>query len=185
MAEINANSLPAKTELGANDSAIVVDQTSNAGALVDLDVLADKVLDRISSKTYANQVGGSSAATLLAQLSTLNSNSLYQYVGALANGVYLFQLGKLRVINFINADLAQITYPTLPEGHRPIYDSSMTCLYIESGTYKRYIANVTAKTSGAIGITHLTAWGSTSSTTIDPENASGWISGQVWYVSGT
>lgn len=74
MAEVNANSLPAKTDLGSNDSAIVVDQTTNAGALVDLDVLADKVLDRISSKTFANQVGGSSAATLLAQLSTLNSN---------------------------------------------------------------------------------------------------------------
>lgn len=74
MAEVNANSLPAKTDLGTNDSAIVVDQTTNAGALVDLDVLADKVLDRISSKTFANQVGGSSAATLLAQLSTLNSN---------------------------------------------------------------------------------------------------------------
>lgn len=74
MAEVNANSLPAKTDLGTNDSAIVVDQTTNAGALVDLDVLADKVLDRITSKTFANQVGGSSAATLLAQLSTLNSN---------------------------------------------------------------------------------------------------------------
>lgn len=77
MAEVNANSLPAKTDLGSNDSAIVVDQTTNAGALVDLDVLADKVLDRISSKTYANQVGGSSAATLLAQLSTLNSKIIY------------------------------------------------------------------------------------------------------------
>ena len=74
MAEINANSLPAKTDLGTNDSAIVVDQTTNAGALVDLDVLADKVLDRITSKTFTNQVGGSSAATLLAQLSTLNSS---------------------------------------------------------------------------------------------------------------
>lgn len=73
MAEVNANSLPAKTDLGTNDSAIVVDQTTNAGALVDLDVLADKVLDRISSKTFPNQIGGSSAATLLAQLSTLNS----------------------------------------------------------------------------------------------------------------
>lgn len=73
MAEVNANSLPAKTDLGTNDSAIVVDQTTNAGALVDLDVLADKVLDRLTSKTFANQVGGSSAATLLAQLSTLNS----------------------------------------------------------------------------------------------------------------
>lgn len=76
MAEVNANSLPAKTDLGTNDSAIVVDQTTNAGALVDLDVLADKVLDRITSKTFANQVGGSSAATLLAQLSTLNSKTV-------------------------------------------------------------------------------------------------------------
>ena len=79
MAEVNANTLPAKTDLGSNDSAIVVDQTTNAGALVDLDVLADKVLDRITSKTFANQVGGSSAATLLAQLSTLNSNIQSRY----------------------------------------------------------------------------------------------------------
>lgn len=76
MAEVNANSLPAKTDLGTNDSAIVVDQTTNAGALVDLDVLADKVLDRITSKTFANQVGGSSAATILAQLATLNSKTV-------------------------------------------------------------------------------------------------------------
>lgn len=86
MAEVNANSLPAKTDLGSNDSAIVVDQTTNAGALVDLDVLADKVLDRISSKTFANQVGGSSAATLLAQLSTLNSKTALHYQGTLNNG---------------------------------------------------------------------------------------------------
>lgn len=86
MAEVNANSLPAKTDLGTNDSAIVVDQTTNAGALVDLDVLADKVLDRITSKTFANQVGGSSAATLLAQLSTLNSKTTVHYQGTLNNG---------------------------------------------------------------------------------------------------
>ena len=89
MAEVNANSLPAKTDLGTNDSAIVVDQTTNAGALVDLDVLADKVLDRITSKTFANQVGGSSAATLLAQLSTLNSNlSPYTVQGTAGNNWY-------------------------------------------------------------------------------------------------
>lgn len=110
MAEVNANSLPAKTELGANDSAIVVDQTSNAGALVDLDVLADKVLDRISSKTFANQVGGSSAATLLSQLSTLNTNFPAAWVQVpvtfntdvcSANTYYVARQGRLVQFNFI------------------------------------------------------------------------------------
>ena len=108
MAEVNANSLPAKTDLGTNDSAIVVDQTTNAGALVDLDVLADKVLDRLTSKTFANQVGGSSAATLLAQLSTLNSNiPTVSRITPTADGVaymsdhaeWIYQYGKVLCIS--------------------------------------------------------------------------------------
>ena len=95
MAEVNANSLPAKTDLGTNDSAIVVDQTTNAGALVDLDVLADKVLDRITSKTFANQVGGSSAATLLAQLSTLNSKIPYVFISAITANNFTEFVGNL------------------------------------------------------------------------------------------
>lgn len=121
MAEVNANSLPAKTDLGTNDSAIVVDQTTNAGALVDLDVLADKVLDRITSKTFANQVGGSSAATLLAQLSTLNSNKIpyvdnvISFPSTLKRGLYCLSTGegkgfKFTVTNTETEDCAILVY---------------------------------------------------------------------------
>lgn len=127
MAEVNANSLPAKTDLGTNDSAIVVDQTTNAGALVDLDVLADKVLDRITSKTFANQVGGSSAATLLAQLSTLNSKfaplritttgawtgeqaltDFANAVNALPGGIYLGRIEGGSVCGFVLMKVTQL-----------------------------------------------------------------------------
>lgn len=107
MAEVNANSLPAKTDLGTNDSAIVVDQTTNAGALVDLDVLADKVLDRITSKTFANQVGGSSAATLLAQLSTLNSK-IMRLGGATASSPFSFGIGGTTSVVLITTATAAI-----------------------------------------------------------------------------
>ena len=58
MAEVNAKDLTTKTTPASTDSMLLFGTTSNEGA----------------TKTFANQVGGSSAATLLAQLSTLNSN---------------------------------------------------------------------------------------------------------------
>lgn len=115
MAEVNANSLPAKTDLGTNDSAIVVDQTTNAGALVDLDVLADKVLDRITSKTFANQVGGSSAATLLAQLSTLNSKFAGQVLNPTVNNGY-----------FVVTPPSGFTYTNSVFVIQPLYDSGVS-----------------------------------------------------------
>lgn len=68
----NVNEFAAKTSIDDTSAAVLVDQNNNVGYIMDLDVLAEKVLDNITNKTFANHVGGSSAATLLAQLSTLN-----------------------------------------------------------------------------------------------------------------
>lgn len=74
MAEVNAKDLTTKTTPASTDSMLLFGTTSNEGAKITVDNLADNILGRLTTKTFANQVGGSSAATLLAQLSTLNSN---------------------------------------------------------------------------------------------------------------
>ena len=71
---VNANSLTAKTTPGDNDNLLLFDNSTNNGTKIDYDALADAVLNKLTTKTFTNQVGGSSAATLLAQLATLNSN---------------------------------------------------------------------------------------------------------------
>lgn len=73
MAEINAKDLTAKTSPASTDSMLLFGTTSNEGAKITVDNLADNILSRLTTKTFANQVGGSSAATILAQLATLNS----------------------------------------------------------------------------------------------------------------
>lgn len=74
--DIAATSLDTKTTPAGTDNLILFNQNTNVGYQIDYDNLADAILNKITSKTFANQVGGSSAATLLAQLSTLNSNKL-------------------------------------------------------------------------------------------------------------
>ena len=74
MAEINAKDLTAKTSPASTDSMLLFGTTSNEGAKITVDNLADNILGRLATKTFPNQVGGSSAATILAQLATLNSN---------------------------------------------------------------------------------------------------------------
>lgn len=183
MAEVNAKDLTTKTAPASTDSMLLFGTTTNEGAKITVDNLANNILERLATKTFPNQVGGSSAATILAQLATLNSNSQYQYVGNLGTGIYLFKIGRIRVIIFVDTSLANITYPTIPEGHRPVYNSATTIHLIEGGTYKRYLALANAKTDGTITISHFDSWGGTSLTTVDPEDASGWLSGQLWYIS--
>lgn len=99
MAEVNAKDLTTKTTPASTDSMLLFGTTSNEGAKITVDNLADNILGRLTTKTFANQVGGSSAATLLAQLSTLNSNkvpfkyySCAQY-GTVQNGIDSFMAG--------------------------------------------------------------------------------------------
>lgn len=66
--DLTAKSVPSSTDL------FVMDNGSGSGSKINYDQLADAILNKLTSKTFANQVGGSSAATLLAQLATLNSN---------------------------------------------------------------------------------------------------------------
>ena len=85
--DIAATSLDTKTTPAGTDNLILFNQNTNVGYQIDYDNLADAILNKITSKTYTNQVGGSSAATLLAQLSTLNSNkpNLKIWTGSMPN----------------------------------------------------------------------------------------------------
>lgn len=74
MAEVNAKDLTTKTAPASTDSMLLFGTTTNEGAKITVDNLANNILERIATKTFPNQVGGSSAATILAQLATLNSN---------------------------------------------------------------------------------------------------------------
>lgn len=74
MAEINAKDLTTKTSPASTDSMLLFGTTTNEGAKITVDNLAENILNRLSTKTFPNQVGGSSADTILAQLATLNSN---------------------------------------------------------------------------------------------------------------
>lgn len=71
--DIAATSLDTKTTPAGTDNLILFNQNTNVGYQIDYDDLADAILNKLTSKTFTNQVGGSSAATLLAQLATLNS----------------------------------------------------------------------------------------------------------------
>lgn len=73
MAEVNAKDLTTKTAPASTDSMLLFGTSTNEGAKITVDNLANNILERIATKTFPNQVGGSSAATILAQLATLNS----------------------------------------------------------------------------------------------------------------
>lgn len=76
MAEVNAKDLTTKTAPASTDSMLLFGTTTNEGAKITVDNLAENILSRLSTKTFPNQVGGSSAATILAQLATLNSKTV-------------------------------------------------------------------------------------------------------------
>lgn len=86
MAEVNAKDLTTKTAPASTDSMLLFGTTTNEGAKITVDNLAENILGRIATKTFPNQVGGSSAATILAQLATLNSKTPEYYQGTLNNG---------------------------------------------------------------------------------------------------
>lgn len=99
MAEVNAKDLTTKTTPASTDSMLLFGTTSNEGAKITVDNLADNILGRLTTKTFANQVGGSSAATLLAQLSTLNSKTTNNITVEYNSTVSILQSIKNSVLN--------------------------------------------------------------------------------------
>lgn len=71
--EVDANSLTAKTTPASTDSMLLFGTSSNEGAMITASNYKNYVLSEWASQTYPNQVGGSAAATVPAQLATLNS----------------------------------------------------------------------------------------------------------------
>lgn len=80
MAEVNAKDLTTKTTPASTDSMLLFGTSTNEGSKITVDNLAENILSRLSTKTFPNQVGGSSAATILAQLATLNSKLFQQVI---------------------------------------------------------------------------------------------------------
>lgn len=76
MAEVNAKDLTTKTSPASTDSMLLFGTTSNEGAKITVDNMKDWVLSGLSTKTFANQVGGSSAAAIPAQLASLYGTTM-------------------------------------------------------------------------------------------------------------
>jgi len=115
MAEVNAKDLTTKTTPASTDSMLLFGTTSNEGAKITVDNLADNILGRLTTKTFANQVGGSSAATLLAQLSTLNSKFAGQVLNPTVNNGY-----------FVVTPPSGFTYTNSVFVIQPLYDSGVS-----------------------------------------------------------
>lgn len=112
MAEVNAKDLTTKTAPASTDSMLLFGTSTNEGAKITVDNLANNILERLATKTFPNQVGGSSAATILAQLATLNSNFTPTLVQpttkencTLLFGGY-YQIGKIVVV------MARVSFTT-------------------------------------------------------------------------
>lgn len=142
MAEINAKDLTAKTSPASTDSMLLFGTTSNEGAKITVDNLADNILSRLTTKTFTNQVGGSSAATILAQLATLNSNISYSHTQVTTEyknaPIDFFKFGRVVVIQSF-ADMLPLpqgfaTLCEVPEGYRP----SLSFVYGYSANYNGY-----------------------------------------------
>lgn len=97
MAEVNAKDLTTKTAPASTDSMLLFGTTTNEGAKITVDNLANNILERLATKTFPNQVGGSSAATILAQLATLNSN-----LNAKVNGAQAFRVDGNKAVRLTN-----------------------------------------------------------------------------------
>lgn len=74
LTKTDINTLSAVTAANSDDYILLDRNSTNAVTRMLFSKMADLVLDYLSTKTFTNQVGGSSAATILAQLATLNSN---------------------------------------------------------------------------------------------------------------
>ena len=136
MAEVNAKDLTTKTDPASTDSMLLFGTSTNEGAKITVDNLANNILERLTTKTFANQVGGSSAATILAQLATLNSNTFEaaktwtapikktENIDVLGGYV---KVGKLVVVNIsIRYDVAT-TAPTDLLGFPAPYQAAIFC----------------------------------------------------------
>lgn len=107
--DVPATSFTTKTAPDGTDNLILFNQNTNVGYQIDYDNLADAILNKITSKTFSNQVGGSSAATLLAQLSTLNSNITLETITLNWNPeldiqsqvTTAYKLGRIVIIPFV------------------------------------------------------------------------------------
>ena len=99
MAEVNAKDLTTKTAPASTDSMLLFGTTTNEGAKITVDNLANNILERLATKTFPNQVGGSSAATILAQLATLNSKTTNNITVSYSSEISLAQSIKKSVLS--------------------------------------------------------------------------------------
>lgn len=118
--DVPATSFTTKTAPDGTDNLILFNQNTNVGYQIDYDNLADAILNKITSKTFSNQVGGSSAATLLSQLATLNSkippqtgttiSPTYNETLFTPSSRYVKKYGSIVVVNIQMNVIATATY---------------------------------------------------------------------------
>lgn len=125
MADVYVNALTTiSTEPTTTDSLVVVNRNTNEGKIIDYNLLADVILNKITSKQFS---GLNTTSKLLvgaineldSDVSSLNSSS------SGSNGVVTYRkcgkIGEIIVIGQSLTDYNQwVTLGTLPEGYRPI-----------------------------------------------------------------
>lgn len=142
MAEVNAKDLTTKTAPASTDSMLLFGTSTNEGAKITVDNLANNILERLTTKTFANQVGGSSAATILAQLATLNSKMVQNI-----STVYTGDLDDLTTPCFCQASTAATNGPITGKYWRVIvlnFRGTATQICFDnsgSGVYYRHYSN--------------------------------------------
>lgn len=177
MAEVNAKDLTTKTAPASTDSMLLFGTTTNEGAKITVDNLANNILERIATKTFPNQVGGSSAATILAQLATLNSNTTISVTSIssdyLSTGTALYKIGRLCILpipspqnipsgQYFNMDF-QVPYPiqhfTFDFSVPGTLDTIRWSIFQEGAQSSNIrIYNYTDKTTGTINAGGLLVW---------------------------
>ena len=93
MADQNITALPATTTPASTDQLLLVG--ADEEKLIDYDKLADAILTKLTSKTFALDQG---TKTLLQALNELNGNRVAVYIGKITTN----KTGEIAVNNFIN-----------------------------------------------------------------------------------
>lgn len=93
MADQNITALPVATSPASSDQLLIVGATEEK--LIDYEKLADAILAKLTSKTFALDQGTKS---LVAALNELNSNRVAVYIGKITTS----KTGEIATNNFIN-----------------------------------------------------------------------------------
>lgn len=164
MADVYVNALTTiSTEPTTTDSLVAVNRNTNEGKIIDYNLLADAILNKITSKQFSGLTTTSKLLTgaineLDSDVSSLNSSS-----SGTNGSVSYIKLGKVVEIIIFSSAISEydkwITLGTLPNGYRPIkalyfvgYDNSAN-----TSTQQKVAMEMQITTTGLVQVWPLSA----------------------------